>query len=102
MLLVKVKAEKAGAAKKKIVITLSNRSKRKFVTTVANLDSHDVNLKDAVTLFKKKLACGCSITETATGENEIDIQGDKIDEVLDIIESNYKIPKDSVTVVRGK
>ncbi|KAL6067724.1 Density-regulated protein [Balamuthia mandrillaris] len=62
----------------------SQRGKRKFVTTITGLGTFGVNLKDASSLFKKKLGCGASVNAE---DGTIDIQGDVLNDVTEIISS---------------
>ncbi len=72
-------AEKKQAGKKKkvvqeVVIARAIRNKKKCVTTVSGLDTFGVKLSEAAKVFGKKFACGASVTKTAAGGEEIDIQ----------------------------
>lgn len=70
--------KQAGKAKKKVaqevLITRAVRNKKKCVTTVAGLEQFGVKLGEAAKVFGKKFASGASVTKTATGGEEIDIQ----------------------------
>lgn len=67
-----------GKVKKKqkpqIVLESHTRNKKKCVTTVMGLDGFGVKLGDAAKLFGKKFACGASVTKSATGAEQIDMQ----------------------------
>ena len=56
--------------------------------------------------FGKKFASGCSVTKTASGGEEIVIQGDLSDEIFDMLleSENYKdkIPEDNIECVEDK
>lgn len=70
--------KQSGKAKKKVaqevLITRAVRNKKKCVTTVAGLEHFGVKLGEAAKVFGKKFASGASVTKTATGGEEIDIQ----------------------------
>lgn len=72
------KKQSGGKAKKKaaqeVLITRAVRNKKKCVTTVAGLEHFGVKLSEAAKVFGKKFASGASVTKTATGGEEIDIQ----------------------------
>ncbi|SCV72734.1 BQ2448_4271 [Microbotryum intermedium] len=81
----KEEKEKARVAASKVIITRSERNKRKFVTTVHGLDQFDIDLKKAAKLFANKFATGSSLGKTPQGDDEIVIQGDVSDEVEEMI-----------------
>lgn len=83
--------EKKQAGKKKktvqeVVIARAVRNKKKCVTTVSGLDTFGVKLSEAAKVFGKKFACGASVTKTAAGGEEIDIQ---VCCVIHCMESRY-------------
>lgn len=43
--------------------------------------------------FKKKFACGCSVND-----NLIEIQGDHCEDVFEILETSFKVPKQQMYV----
>jgi len=57
-----------------VVIDVNTRNKKKMITTVTGLESFGVKLAEASKLFGKKFACGCSVTKSATGAEQIDMQ----------------------------
>eukprot|EP00983_Pelagomonas_calceolata_P000462 15710-Pelagomonas_calceolata.AAC.1 len=58
----------------KVVIDVNTRNKKKMITTVTGLELFGVKLAEASKLFGKKFACGCSVTKSATGTEQIDMQ----------------------------
>jgi len=48
-----------------------------------------VDLKKATKLFANKFACGCAASKTAAGNSEVIIQGDVVDEVVDLIQATW-------------
>ena len=82
-----------GKVKKKqkpsIVLERNTRNKKKCVTTLHGLGSFGVKLSDAAKVFGKKFACGASVTKSATGEEQIDVQGDFLDQLAELIVKNY-------------
>ena len=65
-----------------IVIKRSERTKRKHATHIQGLELFGVDLKKAAKMMASKFATGASVSKTATGEEEIVIQGDVGDDVV--------------------
>ena len=80
----KKKKEKPG-----IKITRDQRNKRKFVTMIEGLETFDIKLAAASKVFSKKLSCGASITKNAVGKKQIDVQGDFVDAIVELIKTNW-------------
>ncbi|EFA77918.1 density-regulated protein [Heterostelium album PN500] len=78
-------AKKKKEAKPTITIELTQRTKRKHVTTIAGLEGFGIKLSDAAKLMAKKFSCGCSVVKVPSGGEEIDIQGDFQEEAVDFI-----------------
>jgi density-regulated protein DRP1 len=57
-----------------ILIETNTRNKKKMVTTVSGLELFGIKLADASKAFGKKFACGASVTKSATGAEQIDMQ----------------------------
>lgn len=92
-----------GAGKKKaeaqaIIISVKDRGRRKFVTTVSGLDAFDIKLKDAASQLGKKFGSGASVTKNATGGQEIDIQGDLTADLPDVIVALFGVPESAIIV----
>lgn len=58
-----------------IYMSLSQRSKKKFVTTIRGWESFGLVLKDVSKLLSKKFACAASVVKSADGSGEIAMQG---------------------------
>lgn len=56
------------------MIDVNTRNKKKMITTVTGLELFGVKLQEASKLFGKKFACGCSVTKSAIGTDQIDMQ----------------------------
>jgi density-regulated protein DRP1 len=56
------------------VIEKHTRNKKKMTTTVTGLELFGVKLAEASKTFGKKFACGCSVTKSAAGVEQIDMQ----------------------------
>lgn len=89
-----MKAKKKLEAKgpKKLVISRSQRNKKKYVTVVSGLGTFGVDLKTASKKFGGKFACGSSVT----GDDEIVIQGDIVDDLIEFIADTFDIDEDLI------
>ena len=96
-------AEKLQASK--IFIKRVERNKRKYVTAVSGLEAFGLDLKKVSKDFGKKFATGSSVTKTASGGEEIVVQGDLSDEIYEMIVDDQKfgdIPEDNVECIEDK
>lgn len=79
------------------------RNKRKYVTVISGLEAHGLDLKKTAKEFGKKFATGSSVTKTASGGEEITVQGDVSDDVYDFLVENYEdIPEDNIDCIEDK
>eukprot|EP00899_Mesostigma_viride_P002054 jgi/Mesvir1/1184/Mv17679-RA.1 len=90
-----------GKVKKKekpeVVVELTTRNKRKHVTIVKGLDMFGVKLSEASKKFGKKFACGASVVKGPTEKDQIDVQGDFLLEITELIVQTYKeVPASSI------
>ena len=93
--------EKKMAAK--VLIKRVERNKRKYVTAVSGLEAHGLDLKKVAREFGKRFATGSSVTKTASGGEEIVVQGDLSDEIFEMVTEVYEgIPEDNVECVEDK
>jgi len=88
--------------KKEVTMTVAQRNKRKFITTIAGLDLFDVKLAEISKLFSKRFACGSTVTKNPSMKDVVEVQGDVCTEVAEILVSKYNIPQDAIFVVHGK
>eukprot|EP00878_Enallax_costatus_P001516 GHUV01001667.1.p1 GENE.GHUV01001667.1~~GHUV01001667.1.p1 ORF type:complete len:212 (+),score=42.79 GHUV01001667.1:114-749(+) len=99
-----------GKVKKKqkaqVVLESHTRNKKKMVTTVMGLEGFGVKLAEASKLFGKKFACGASVTKTATGTEQIDMQGEFVDKLAELVIKTYgtsnNITKSDVYCIQDK
>ena len=96
---------KKGGAEKRVTVEKESRNKRKFITRVIGLEHFGVNLKDASKVMKKKFSCGCAVVTPGAGKPDaIEIQGDFMDEALEMI-SEHKdfasVPEDKLFSKEG-
>lgn len=99
------RAAQGGPAKasgeQRVVVTLSKRNKRKFVTNVSGLDTFpDVRMKDAAKALGRRFATGSSVSTNASGGKEIIIQGDVLIDIEDVLTNNFSIPGEKIIVLR--
>merc|ERR1712002_681042 len=89
----------AVKAKKKIEpgdvkVGRASRGKKKSVTHITGLMTYEIDLKKTAKMLGGKFACGTSSNEKA---DEIVIQGDFIDQVIDILEEKFpQIPSKNI------
>jgi len=88
-----------GKAKKKVEpgdvkIGRISRGRKKNVTRITGLSTYEIELKKTAKIFGNKFACGASSSEKA---DEIVIQGDFIDQVIEILEDKFpQIPSNKI------
>ncbi|ALC45659.1 CG9099, partial [Drosophila busckii] len=81
----KLNATDEDAAPKRVCLTCTTRGKNKRVTIVVGLAAYKIDLRAAAKFFGNKFACGSS----ATGTDEIVIQGDVRQELLMVIPDKW-------------
>jgi density-regulated protein DRP1 len=70
---------------------------------VSGLEAFGLELKKVSKDFGKKFATGSSVTKTASGTDEIVVQGDVSDEIEEFILDNYKqVPEDNIELIEDK
>lgn len=96
----------SGGKKKKnegvVVLNVSQRNKRKFVTTVQGLEFYDIKLPEVSKKFAKRFSCGASVGKNASNQAVIDIQGDVSNELFEILTEEYEIPEDRIVIQEEK
>lgn len=95
---------KSSEAKKaaKVLIKRVERNKRKYVTAVGGLEAHGLDLKKVAKEFGKKFATGSSVTKTASGGEEVVVQGDNSDEIFDWVVEVGGVPEANVECIEDK
>ncbi|KAK5117714.1 Translation machinery-associated protein 22 [Meristemomyces frigidus] len=106
------KATKAAAAEtreaerlanSKVTIKRVERNKRKYVTEVSGLEQFGLDLKKVAKEFGKKFATGSSVTKTASGGEEITIQGDVSQDVEEwVLENHEEVPERNIELVEDR
>ena len=104
------KEKKSSSSKKKknkdmpmVVLEKNTRNKKKCITTISGLDLFGVKLSEASKMFGKKFASGASITKTAEGKEQIDCQGDFLDQAAELILKQFKsVQRADIYFIEGK
>eukprot|EP00906_Rhabdomonas_costata_P002461 RCo003905 len=94
-----------GKVKKKeetvVLISVSQRQKRKSTTIVTGLELFGVKLADAATVFKKTFSCGASVVKTPSLKEQIEIQGEFRDQLIETVlpKKFPQVPREAVFLV---
>jgi len=72
------------------VVERATRNKRKCITSVQGLELFGVKLAEAAKKFGKKFACGASVVKDASNKEQIDVQGDCMDDLAEFIAKEFK------------
>eukprot|EP00755_Sulcionema_specki_P012792 Sspe_Gene.52299::Locus_28977_Transcript_3_3_Confidence_0.600_Length_1316::g.52299::m.52299 len=96
-----VEKELPGGKKKKkaaqeVVVGVSKRGGRKYITSVKGMDLFGHKLDDLAREFKKKFSSGAAVVSNPGQPDSIDIQGDFLDAVLEQLPKKWHIPKDAI------
>eukprot|EP01062_Namystynia_karyoxenos_P064151 TRINITY_DN57038_c0_g1_i1.p1 TRINITY_DN57038_c0_g1~~TRINITY_DN57038_c0_g1_i1.p1 ORF type:complete len:270 (+),score=124.46 TRINITY_DN57038_c0_g1_i1:72-881(+) len=94
----KKKKEKA----KEVVVAVTRRGGRKHITTVRGLDAFGHKLDELAKTFKKQFSCGCAVVSNPGQTDAIEVQGDVMDTMLEVLPKKYKIPVEAVWKVEDK
>ncbi|KAJ3325410.1 Translation machinery-associated protein 22 [Boothiomyces sp. JEL0866] len=92
----KPESKKKKKAVKQVVITITERTKRKRITNVKGLELFDVELKKAAKTFANKFATSAAVVKNGAGQEEIAIGGDVSDDIFDFIVQNFGISEDDI------
>lgn len=83
-----------------VYISKSSRKGRKRLTFVTGLEDFEgVNIKDASKSLGKRFACSASLSKTDTGKQQIQLQGDCIIELQEVLPEMFGISEDRIRVV---
>ncbi|KAF2400492.1 density-regulated protein DRP1 [Trichodelitschia bisporula] len=94
-------AERRATAR--VTIKRIERNKRKYVTTIAGLETFGYDLKKIAKDFGKRFATGSSVTKVPAGGEEITVQGDLAYDIEEfVIETFKEVPEDNIDVVEDK
>lgn len=71
--------------------------RRKYVTTISGLDCYEhLKLKEVASALGKKFGAGASVTKSADGKPEIDVQGDLCYELKELLPTMFGIPEGAI------
>nr|OQO26902.1 Translation machinery-associated protein 22 [Rachicladosporium sp. CCFEE 5018] len=95
--------ESEKRATSRITIKRVERNKRKYVTEISGLEHFGIDLKKTAKEFGKKFATGSSVTKTASGGEEVTVQGDVSEDVVEWLQENHgEVPEENVECVEDK
>ncbi|EEY62937.1 uncharacterized protein PITG_14557 [Phytophthora infestans T30-4] len=98
----KNKIEEAAKRKENCMVTISmsSRKGRKRLTFVTGLEDFEgVNIKDACKSMGKKFACSSSLSKTDQGQQQIQLQGDCVTELLEVLPGMFGVHEDQIIVI---
>ncbi|CAI5736491.1 unnamed protein product [Hyaloperonospora brassicae] len=98
----KSKIEEAAKRKENCIVTISKSSRkgRKRLTFVTGLeDIEGVNIKEACKSMGKKFACSSSLSKTDQGQQQIQLQGDCVTELLEVLPEVFGVHEDQIIVI---
>ncbi|GMF12083.1 unnamed protein product [Phytophthora lilii] len=98
----KNKIEEAAKRKENCMVTISKSSRkgRKRLTFVTGLEDFEgVNIKDACKSMGKKFACSSSLSKTDQGQQQIQLQGDCVTELLEVLPEMFGVHEDQIVVI---
>lgn len=78
---------------------MTSRNRRKAVTHVRGFELFGVDLKKAAKKFAGKYACGSSVVKDNAGYEEIDIQGDFVDDLKDYIPKEFPEVNNTIVII---
>ncbi|KAF9889494.1 Translation machinery-associated protein 22 [Aspergillus nanangensis] len=95
-------AEKKASSK--VQIKRVERNKRKHVSVIAGLGIYGLENKKVAKELGKKFATGSSVTKSASGTEEITVQGDVSDDIKDWLLDVYgkEIPESNIEIIEDK
>ncbi|RHW68015.1 hypothetical protein DPX39_110008500 [Trypanosoma brucei equiperdum] len=86
-----------------VLIEVSQRKNKKMTTTVKGMDLFGLNLKDLSREWKKMFSCGAGVTTSEElKQSMIDIQGNVVEQLVEMLPGKYNIPKDAIYKMEDK
>lgn len=99
----KIKKKKRKENKDKIVnVVLQKRNGKKTITAVAGLELFGFELKPIKKQLQRKFSSSVSMTKDETYGEMISIQGDFVDDIVEMCEKKWNIPKKSIVTSEMK
>ncbi|CCW63443.1 unnamed protein product [Phytomonas sp. EM1] len=92
------------ALERRVVLEVGKRAGARKTTTITGMDLFGFNLKDLSKEWRKTFSCGVGVREAAEGAYQdcIDIQGDILTKLVDILLNKYQIPKEAIYHIVNK
>ena len=98
----KKKKKKKGKLDPAVVISVAQRNKRKWITSIAGADLFDVKLADLSKACAKKFSSGCTVTKAANGKPaSVDCQGDVQEEVTVLLLDKFGVALEDIVWMEG-
>lgn len=87
-----------------VVIEVEKRTGKRMITSVFGMDLFGFNLKDLSRDWRKRFSCGAGVRSAEEGKHQdcIDIQGNVVADLAEMLVSKYLIPKNAVFTMEGK
>lgn len=79
-----------------VILESKTRVGRKKTTMIYGLHLFGVNLSEAAIQFKKQFACSVNVASGAGVQDHLDVQGDVVLQLLDLLPSKYNVPKSAI------
>ena len=82
-----------------MTVTKKERGKRKFITVITGLEAYPaLRLKDVASALGKRFGAGASVTKSAEGKDQIEVQGDLTDDLPEVLSDKFGVPEDAIRV----
>jgi len=94
-------AKKAAEPKAPLIMIEVKERGRRTVTTICGLEAYGIKLKEAASALGKKFGAGASVGKSATGVQEIDVQGDVAFDLPELINKLYPNVSEDCIRVKG-
>ena len=95
-------SKKKKEAKREVVVELTNRNKKKFVTIIKGLEPYGLDLAPLAKAMGKKFACGAALQKGKAGSvDQIEVQGNCADECPRFLHEKYGVPMEELFVLEG-
>eukprot|EP00937_MAST-01D_sp_MAST-1D-sp2_P001581 g1581.t1 len=98
----KKKGKKAEVTGGDVVMEKVTRSRRKCWTVVTGVENYGIKLKDVSKAISKKFATSSSVSKTASGGQEIAVQGDITAQLPPLLRDEFGVPSDKIFFADGK
>eukprot|EP01012_Entosiphon_sulcatum_P058205 TRINITY_DN8219_c0_g1_i1.p1 TRINITY_DN8219_c0_g1~~TRINITY_DN8219_c0_g1_i1.p1 ORF type:complete len:211 (-),score=51.11 TRINITY_DN8219_c0_g1_i1:14-646(-) len=88
---------------KAVLISTQHRTKGKSVTVIAGAELFGVDLTKTAKDLKKRLSCGVAVVKTPAGKDQIEIQGDFVAQILQMMPEKFPtVPREVVFCMEDK